>query len=112
MNYGSGKELAVTVLAVPNVTAAKFTSTTVNRGEDLNINVTAPANGGYLHMYLENGQLYRTWSSEGNSVVSGGNRFWNVSYSFSGAGTRKLTFKVSADGVHVGNGMTATITVK
>ena len=62
--------------------------------------------------YLENGQLYKTWACSGNSTVFGGVRIWSIPYSFGGAGTRKLTFRVSTDGVHVGAGMTATITVK
>ena len=111
-HYGSGKVLAVKVLSGPSVLGAAFSSTTVKRGEKVNIIVMAPAEGNYLHMYLENGQLYKTWAYSGNSSVSGGNRIWNIPYSFSGAGTRQLTFRVSTDGVHVGAGMTATITVK
>ena len=111
-HYGSGRELAVKVLTYPSVLGAAFSSTTVNRGESVNIIVMALSSGNYLHMYLENGQLYRTWASPGNSTVFGGVRIWSVPYSFSAAGARRLTFRVSTDGVHAGAGMTASITVK
>lgn len=112
VQYGTGKTLAITVLPVPSVSMALFAEDTVMRGEQTSIIVMSSTNGYYLHMFLENGTLYKTWNASGNSTVSGSTRVWQVPYTFSGAGTRKLTFKVSANNAHYGTGKTATIVVQ
>ena len=100
------------VLPLPGVQSAKFSGSTVKRGANVNVVVKTSSNSRYLHMFVEDGKLYRTWSSEGNSVISGGYRVWTVPLSFSAAGTRKITFRASADSAHYGSAMTATIKVK
>ena len=112
VNFGKGVELAVKVLPLPGVQSAKFSGSTVKRGANVNVVVKTSSNSRYLHMFVEDGKLYRTWSSEGNSVISGGYRVWTVPLSFSAAGTRKITFRASADSAHYGSAMTATIKVK
>ncbi len=47
----------------------------------------------YLVMCKEDGGKVKTWAASGNSTVDGGIRTWKVSYTFSGKGTRTMTFK-------------------
>ena len=95
-----------------SITSAAFNSATVNVGDAVGITVKTSGDAQYLHMYGEGGALIQKWAASGNSSVSGTVRTWNVSYTFSEAGSRTMTFKASADGSTVGTGKSASVTVK
>ena len=111
-HYGTGKSVSVKVLAVPEVRSAAFSKATAKAGESVTIVVETPANAYNLHMFLESGALYRTWHSADYATKTENGVVWNIPYAFGGTGTRKLTFKASADGSHYGTGKTATITIQ
>ena len=111
-NYGTGKTVSVKVLAVPYVETASFSLTTVKAGQSVNIVAVTPLNAYNLHMFLENGKLYRTWHSADYATKYGDILLWRIPYTFSSKGSRSMTFKASADGVHYGTGKTAAIVVQ
>jgi len=94
-----------------DVHSSEFDSAMGYVGESLGITVTTSFNAQYLHMYGEGGALIKTWHMAWNVSDSDNVRTWNVDYTFSGAGERKMTFRASADGVEMGDGMTATVVV-
>lgn len=109
--FGEGVQITVKVLTLPAVTAAAFTSATAETGTAAEVTATTPEHAQYLHMFLENGSLYRTWAADEYSTVENGVRTWTVSHAFSNAGTRTMTFKASADNANYGTGVSATVTI-
>lgn len=111
-HYGTGKSVSVKVLAVPHVETASFSLATVKVGQSVNIVAVTPLNAYNLHMFLENGKLYRTWHSVDYATKYGDILLWRIPYTFSSRGSRSITFRASADGVHYGTGKTAVIVVQ
>ena len=111
-HYGTGKSVSVKVLAVPGVESASFSKVTAKVGESVTIVAMTPVNAYNLHMFVENGSLYRTWHSADYATKSGDVLIWRIPYTFYGKGNRSMTFKASADGSHYGTGRTAIITIK
>ena len=109
-SYGEGKTAALVVL-LPTVSDAAFTPGTVIVGEPATITVRTSTGAQYLQMYTSAGTAAATWTADENSVISGNERVWTVSRSFSGAGTRTFTFKASADSTNYGDGASATLQI-
>ena len=107
---GKGNSAGIQVISA-NVTSAKFNSSIGYVKNAMGITVQTHADVKYLYMYGEGGALIKKWDASGNSSVSGSVRTWNVSYAFSSAGNRKMTFKGSIDGAYTGTGMTASVLV-
>ena len=94
-----------------SVTSAAFAKTSVKKGTSVTITVKTGADAKYLAMYTEKGAKAKTWNAADCSKISGTSRVWTISYKFSGAGNRTMTFKASKDNSTFGTGKSANITI-
>ncbi len=102
---------AVTVskaVVAPKVNSAVFNSDAVV-GKNVGITVKTTTATKYVRMCAENGGTVKTWSS--GYTDSGDVRTWQLTYSFSGAGYRSITFKASADNSKYDTGIVAKVAV-
>lgn len=113
VDYGAGKtaELLVTSGNDIDVSSAQFAVDTVVKGEAVKITVKTGADAKYLGMFVESGSKAKTWKAADCSSVSGGKRVWIIYHTFSGVGSREMTFKASKDNSSFGNGRTDTLLV-
>lgn len=111
---GKGKTASVLMASgAPAVGLATFNTATAAKRQKLNVVAKTNSDATHLIMYRENGKKVKTWAASGNSYVSGTVRVWQVSYSFSSAGKRTMTFKASRNGGStVGVGKSVVITIK
>ena len=98
--------------ALVTVRSVEYNPGTVLVGDTTTITVITSASAQYLRMYTSAGTAVTTWTASAtNSVVSGDDRIWTVSRSFSGSGTRTFTFKASKDNKTYGDGMDAALKI-
>ena len=88
---GSGTEVNSTDSTI--MYNAAVASAVVLKGAEQTFGARSSSGAKYLMMYSEDGTLIKTWGASGNSKIDEDTRLWNVKYSFSGAGSRTMTFK-------------------
>ena len=111
--YGTGKSVSLTVTSGTDyaVTYASFAKSSVVKGNAVSITVKTGVDAKYLTMFSEDGIAVKTWAASTSSTISGTTRVWKLTFSFSDAGNRSLTFKATKNGTTYGAGKTAKITV-
>ena len=110
--YGEGKTATLQILSAPVVASVVYNPSIVIVGEATTITVKTTAGAQYLRMFTSTGTIVTTWTATAqNSTVSGNERIWTVTKSFSGAGTREFTFKASRDNKTYGDGKSATLKI-
>ena len=102
--YSSGAKLTVK----PTLSSVKFSASSVQVKKNVTITAVTSTNATKLSMY-NGSSLIKTWTS--GYTDSGTTRTWKVTYAFSGAGNRTMTFKGAAANGTVTAAKTATITV-
>ena len=110
INYSPTYTASVNVISI-DVTDAYFDAETVIAGQNRTLTAITPAEAVYLYMYSSTSERKYEWAAEGNSVLDGANRIWNVACNFTDPGTYDYTFVASNDAVTTGNGITKAITV-
>ena len=112
VTYGTGKSATVLITSGNsiNVTSAKFGVDYAPKGTAVAITVKTGADAKYLVMYNGSSKI-KAWNAADNSKISGTNRVWTVKYTFTGTGTKNMTFKASKDNKNFGTGKNATILV-
>ena len=111
--FGTGKSdtLIITSGNDIDVTSAAFAVDSIVKGNSVTIKVTTGADAQYLAMFTESGSKAKTWKAADCSTISGASREWTVTYTFSGAGNRTLTFKASKDNSTFGEGKSDTLLI-
>ena len=95
-----------------SVLSAEFSPAQVGKDTEAHIIAVTNIGASELHMFREGDKPVTSWSAAECSTTEGGVRIWNVSYSFKGAGSRKMTFKAApVEGEPAGTGITAEVTV-
>jgi len=107
---GVSNEASIKIVAA-TLTSVSFNSSIGYVNTSMGITAKTASEMKFLYMYGEGGALITKWAADGNSTVSGSTRTWNVSYTFGGAGNRKMTFKTSIDGTYIGDGAAASVLV-
>ena len=105
------KTAAVKVVAAPTLSlnSVQFATSSVAVKENVVVIAVTSTNAAKLTMYTPNGTAVKSWTSGYSD--SGSTRTWYVTYAFSGAGSRTLSFKAfDANGTGTG-AKTASITV-
>ncbi len=90
--------------AVPKITSVTFPND-VYVGDTVSVRIRTDKPATRIEMYSEGGYFVTAWTS--TTAKSD----WNVYYTFSGSGNRRLTFKASADGVNISTGFLQDVTV-
>lgn len=110
--YGDGKSDTVLITSGNSiaVNSAKFGVAYAPKGTSITITVKTGADAKYLTMFNGSSKV-KTWAAADHSVISGTVRVWTVSYAFSGAGERTMTFKASKDNSTYGTAKTAKVLI-
>ena len=111
--FGTAKNATILITSGSSieVNSAKFAESTIVKGTAVTITVKTGADAQYLAMYTESGSKAKTWKAADYSKISGKERVWTITYTFSGAGERTMTFKASKDNSTFGTGKSANITI-
>ena len=86
----AAKTATVNVCALPTLSSVKFGSATAKVKEEISITAVTSTSTTKIVMYSGD-KAVKTWTEK--YTDNGSKRTWNLTYAFSGAGNRTLTFK-------------------
>ncbi len=104
----AGKKASITITAKPALNSVSFSKTKATVGQNVTVTAATSTNVTKLSMY-NGSMLAKSWTS--GYTDSGTTRTWKVTYAFTAAGAKTLTFKGTDANGAVTAGKTASITI-
>ena len=106
--FSAGKTASITITAKPTISSVSFSKTKATVGQSVSITAKTSTKATKLNLY-SGSTLVKSWTS--GYTDSGSTRTWKVTYAFTTAGNRTVTFKAADANGALSAGKTASITI-